>query len=125
MSVVTIAGRYHKGKITLLEAPPETGDCEVLVTFVGLDKDYVTIPKERYEQLAGHTIDLSTSAPLTPQEIDILRLVNLGRTNDDIAKELNLKSGTVRNYLSGIYKKLGTHNRTETIMKATELGLLR
>jgi len=51
--------------------------------------------------------------PLTEREQDILRLAASGKTTKEIAAELFLSAGTVRNYISENMHKLGAKNRTE------------
>lgn len=52
-------------------------------------------------------------AELTDQEMRVLALVAEGKTNREIAEELYLGEGTVRNYVSSILNKLDLSNRTE------------
>ncbi|MFD0678193.1 MULTISPECIES: response regulator [unclassified Paenibacillus] len=52
---------------------------------------------------------------LSLQELNIVRNLKLGKSNQAIASELFLTTGTVKNYLSAIYKKLNVSNRSETI----------
>ena len=56
--------------------------------------------------------------PLTDRESTILRLVASGRSNKEIANELTLAEGTVKNYVSRIMDKLGVRSRTELAVKA-------
>ncbi|WP_290060681.1 response regulator transcription factor [Amycolatopsis solani] len=58
--------------------------------------------------------------PLTPREIEILSLAARGRTVADIASELFLSAGTVRNYLAAVVTKLNARNRVHAIRIATE-----
>ncbi|NIK59520.1 response regulator transcription factor [Kribbella shirazensis] len=60
--------------------------------------------------------------PLTPRECEVLRLVSTGATAQEIARKLNLTSGTVRNYLSHILAKVGARSRIEAVLKAQEAG---
>ena len=62
--------------------------------------------------------------PLTDRERDVLRLAATGAPNADIAEELHLAEGTVRNYLSSAITKLGARNRTEAAALAREHGWL-
>ena len=61
---------------------------------------------------------------ITDRERDVLRLVGDGHTNADIAEELGLAEGTVRNYLSSAIVKLNARNRTEAHAMARNRGLL-
>lgn len=56
--------------------------------------------------------------PLTEREHMILRLVAAGRSNKEIAAELSLAEGTVKNYVSRIMEKLDVRSRTELAIKA-------
>ncbi len=58
--------------------------------------------------------------PLTPREIEILSLAAGGRNVADIAAELFLSPGTVRNYLAAVVTKLNASNRVHAIRIATE-----
>jgi len=59
---------------------------------------------------------------LTPREMDILRLVCLGRLNKEIASELSLSIRTVEGHLNAILGKLGARSRTEAAMYASSKG---
>ncbi|WP_075526550.1 response regulator transcription factor [Sporosarcina ureilytica] len=60
--------------------------------------------------------------PLTNRENEVLRLVAKGRTTKEIANELFLTAGTVRNYISTIFEKLEVSNRIEAISRYKEKG---
>ena len=62
--------------------------------------------------------------PLTDRDRRILRLVEKGETNKEIAVRLNLSPGTVRNYLNEATSKLGVTNRIMAFRKARENGWL-
>ncbi|MDY0020687.1 MAG: response regulator transcription factor [Anaerolineae bacterium] len=70
----------------------------------------------RQEQAAAFT-------DLTEQELRVLGLVAEGRTNKEIAIELFLGEGTVRNYVSSILAKLGLTNRAEAAAYAVRHNL--
>lgn len=70
--------------------------------------------KARKAQLAAAFTDL------TPQELAVLALVADGLTNRQIAAELFLGEGTVRNYVSSILSKLGVSNRAEAAAYAVK-----
>jgi DNA-binding NarL/FixJ family response regulator len=58
---------------------------------------------------------------LSRKERHILRLVAEGYTNQEIAERVFLATQTVKNYLSGIYEKIGVHDRPEATAKAQPL----
>jgi len=63
-----------------------------------------------------------TESPLTKRESEVLHLVSKGKTTRQIAKDLFLTHGTVRNYISTILDKLQVSNRIEAISKYKEKG---
>ncbi|MFI0370538.1 response regulator [Actinomadura sp. 1N219] len=62
--------------------------------------------------------------PLTDRELDVVRLVARGRTNDEIAAELYVSLSTVKTHLGSVHRKLATRNRVETAAWAWESGLM-
>ena len=60
---------------------------------------------------------------LTERELDVLRLLAKGMTNSDIAAQLHLSEGTVRNHVSAILEKLGVSDRTQAAVIAIQHGL--
>jgi two-component system, NarL family, response regulator DesR len=64
-------------------------------------------------------------SPLTPREAQVLRAAANGLSGQDIARQLSLAPGTVRNYLSSAMTKTGTRTRIEAIRRATDAGWLR
>ena len=62
--------------------------------------------------------------PLTDRERQVLRLAGEGTSTLDIANELQLSEGTVRNYLSEAISKLGAANRVEAARVARQRGWL-
>jgi len=62
--------------------------------------------------------------PLSDRERQVLRLAGEGSSSADIAEQLSLSQGTVRNYLSEIISKLGVSNRIEAYRLARQQGWL-
>ncbi|MET9554815.1 response regulator transcription factor [Streptomyces sp. NPDC006645] len=66
----------------------------------------------------------SAQNPLTERETEVLRLTAEGLEAVEIAAELHLSSGTVRNYLTTIVSKLNARNRIDAIRLARDAGWL-
>jgi LuxR family maltose regulon positive regulatory protein len=62
--------------------------------------------------------------PLSQRELEVLRLVAAGLSNQEISERLFLALGTVKGHNLKIFGKLGVQRRTEAIARARELGLL-
>lgn len=62
--------------------------------------------------------------PLSQRELEVLRLIALGKTNKEIAQQLFVAPGTIKAHTSSIYRKLDVANRTEAAARARQLGLL-
>jgi len=66
---------------------------------------------------------LYTSSPLTPRELETLRLIARGMTNQEIAASLTVAERTVAKYVSSILDKLHLANRTQAALYAIHEGL--
>ena len=62
--------------------------------------------------------------PLSQRELEVLHLIALGRTNQEIAQQLIVSRGTVKAHTASIYRKLDVANRTEAVARARQLGIL-
>jgi DNA-binding NarL/FixJ family response regulator len=88
---------------------PYAGDSEVVV-------------REIEAFLAAH----GGGAPdgLSPREVEVLRLIAAGRTNQEIADRLVISLNTVARHVSNIFAKTGVANRAEAATYATRNGLV-
>jgi LuxR family maltose regulon positive regulatory protein len=62
--------------------------------------------------------------PLSPRELEVLRLLRSDLDGPDIARELVVSLSTVRTHTRNIYTKLGVTNRRAAVRRADELGLV-
>ncbi|MEV4012665.1 response regulator transcription factor [Nonomuraea angiospora] len=62
--------------------------------------------------------------PLTDRELDVVRLIARGRTNQEVAAELFVSLSTVKTHLGSIFAKLGVRNRVEIAAWAWESGVV-
>jgi two-component system, NarL family, response regulator DesR len=117
------------GRPGFLRRAMESGVSGFLVKDSPADKLTHTIRRV----LAGERVidpDLAAAAladglnPLTPRERDVLIAAEGGGTIAEIARDLYLSEGTVRNYLSACIQKTGARNRAEALKIAQERGWL-
>ncbi len=73
------------------------------------------VPPAQMEQLVE---------PLSERELEILALIARGASNREIASQLFIAEGTVKNHVTHILGKLDVRDRTQAALKARELGLL-
>ena len=63
--------------------------------------------------------------PLTSRELEVLKMLAAGRSNQSIAGELVVSLDTVKKHVGHVLGKLGAANRTEAVARARELSLIR
>lgn len=119
-----------------LLGPPEGSDNRgILLTEDGerFTAELSAVPLER----GGHVIGVfgqmkdveDTPAPLahprlTPRQSEVLRLLEHGRSTDQIAKELSVSVETVRNHVRNLMQALGVHSRLEAVAVARHEHLI-
>jgi len=62
--------------------------------------------------------------PLTDREMEVLRGIAAGQSNREIADQLCISEGTVKNHVSNLLAKLAVRDRTQAIIRARDLGLI-
>ncbi|WP_138379791.1 response regulator [Luteithermobacter gelatinilyticus] len=62
---------------------------------------------------------------LTTRQLEILRLITLGKSNKEIARTLGIADNTVRVHISAIFQVLNVNNRTEAALAALQEGLIQ
>ena len=84
---------------------------------IGPDKDVIVAPPKAFKNLAE-------ADGLSERELEVLRLLAQGQTNQEIAHSLVLSPLTVKTHVQRIIRKLGVADRTQAAVRAAELGLL-
>ncbi|KAB2347406.1 response regulator [Actinomadura rudentiformis] len=108
------------GPALLVEAVRAAANGEALVS--------PSITVRLLENLAKPPVAAASSPPrepLTERELDVVRLVARGRTNEEIAAELFVSLSTVKTHLGSVQRKLSARNRVEVAAWAWESGLAR
>ena len=70
------------------------------------------------------TLGMASSYQFTERELDILREITSGDTNQEIADRLNMSVATVKTHILNMLEKTGFRNRTELAVRARESGLV-
>lgn len=61
---------------------------------------------------------------ISPRELTVLQEIVAGRSNKEIAAQLNVSPNTVKTHVARLFEKLGAKRRTDAIRKARELGIV-
>jgi PAS domain S-box-containing protein len=112
----------------VLGTAPATESTGVLVSTAGtrVAVDISSTPLMNGERVVGvfglfegHPDDRPTAPPhLTPRQVEVLRLLEQGRSTKQIAAELHLSTETVRNHVRGVFRALGVNSRLEAVAAA-------
>jgi DNA-binding NarL/FixJ family response regulator len=74
---------------------------------------------------AGPTVAPVEPSPLTPREEQILQLIADGYSTSEVAARLFISGKTVKNHLASIYDKLDARDRTQAVLSAVRIGIIR
>lgn len=74
--------------------------------------------------LAARLASRSPRSHLSPRELDVLKLMIMGKRNKEIATQLDITEGTVKIHVSNILVKLGVSDRTEAVTQALQRGIV-
>jgi NarL family two-component system response regulator LiaR len=108
----------------LKDSPPEMLIQAIHDVYRGESSLHPTIARKLIRELNQPPADLPpTEEPLTRREMEVLRLVARGQSNQEIATELVISEGTVRIHVSNILSKLHLANRTQATLYALQEGL--
>jgi len=107
----------------LKESSPEELMRAILAAMKGETWIYPNLALKALEQLIHPIQEASSEIDLTRKELEVIRLIAKGKTNLQIAKDLNINESTVRFHLSNIFSKLSLKNRTQVALYALREGL--
>lgn len=80
--------------------------------------------RERYELVQNPLRSLPTGAKLTRREMQVLDAISEGLSDTEIARRIGLGVDTVKTHARSIFRKLGSHGRTNAVLLACRAGLL-
>ncbi len=113
----------------VLGTSPATDTTSVLVSTAGtrVAVEISSVPLKSGERVVGvfglleeRPDDRFTAPPpdLTPRQVEVLRLLEQGRSTKQIAAELHLSTETVRNHIRRLFRALGVNSRLEAVAAA-------
>ena len=78
-----------------------------------------------YSDSAGRSASaLAAAATLSRRELEILTLIDDGRSNKEVARALGVTPETVKTHLKNVFGKLSVERRAQAVARARSLGLL-
>jgi DNA-binding NarL/FixJ family response regulator len=133
---VLVLSAHHDSEhvIPLLEAgatsylPKTVSLNELLEAIRATERGKSVLPPSVASVVVKHfsgDIDHEGSVNLTEREMEVLKLVTDGLSNDQIAKSLHLSTRTIEAHLTHIYNKLNVSSRTEAAMLVVRKGWLK
>jgi two-component system, NarL family, response regulator len=99
----------------------EVGLNDLVDTILAVHAGEKRIPARIAAKLAEHM----AKPALTPRQLDTLRLVVAGRSNQEIAERLNITEGTVKAHVKAILSKFGARDRAHAAAIALKRGIVR
>ena len=103
---------------------PKTSSSKIILSALHLIlSGGLYLPPELFS-MNGKDAVPENKGPLTPRQLDVLRLMGQSKPNKIIARELDLSEGTVKLHVTAILKALNVTNRTGAVIAGKEMGLI-
>ncbi|MCZ8517303.1 LuxR C-terminal-related transcriptional regulator [Paenibacillus filicis] len=80
--------------------------------------------RELLQLMTDHMNETASSGALTKQELKILRMIDMGQSNKQIAEQLQITAETVKSHLKSMYRKLDVNSREQALKQGKDLELL-
>jgi DNA-binding NarL/FixJ family response regulator len=111
----------------LKDAPSEDLFKAIRATIAGDTPVDPKMTRKLFNYVAHHSYlpDAQAINNLNARELEILRLMARGLTNNAIAEAVHLSEGTVRNYISNVFTKLNVTDRTQAALFALRYGIVK
>jgi DNA-binding CsgD family transcriptional regulator len=79
---------------------------------------------EQVKTMLQNKKKLNNKIPLTPTELEILKSIAQGKTNQAVADERNLSVHTIATHRKNIFRKIGVNNVLEAAKYAVQIGIV-
>jgi DNA-binding NarL/FixJ family response regulator len=103
--------------------PKDTTPADLCGAAAALAKGDRVVPA-RAERSAGPAKPTGILTSLTPRELEVLKALASGASNDAIARKLGISPKTLRNHISNTYHKLRIYDRAQAVIVAVREGLI-
>jgi len=107
----------------LKDSAPEALINAIRQVYKGESSLHPKIARKLLKEITGPLNQAPTPAPLTQREVEVLKLVANGLSNQEIADSLSISEATVRTHVSHILRKLHIASRTQAALYALREGL--
>lgn len=125
-ALVVGAVRAGASGYLLKSMPPEEIRAAVRDAAAGRTSLAPTLVDRLVHEFAEHRVEPSPALQrLTERELDVLRQIAAGLSNQEIGTTLFVSEGTVKTHVASVLRKLGLRDRTQAAVAAYELGLVR
>lgn len=104
--------------------PRDAPECEIAAAIAAAAAGLVVFHPRSLDAALTRRAAGSATEPLTPREIEVLRLIAEGESNKAIAWKLQISSHTVKFHVNSILSKLHASSRTEAVMQGLRRGLI-
>lgn len=116
-----VGSRSRQGGVALATLSPTTEHCRDLDLLWSISNLFY---KRLTEIVTGPLAFSARPVDLTARELDIMNLSFRGRSDREVADELDITENTVNTHFRKIYKRLGVHNRIQAFAKAARQGII-
>jgi DNA-binding NarL/FixJ family response regulator len=116
---VAAAIKYGAKGYLLKDTPSE----EIAAAIRAVDRGYTHLSPGIMEKVISSQAEVIPALPpeleeLTPRELEVLKLIAIGANNREIAKELYISEGTVKNHVTNLLNRLNLRDRTQAAILA-------
>ena len=129
LAVLTAGLQWLEFQFVVRTHATETYVVLVALAFLGLGlwagSRLFTRPRRPSEGAFQPNTRVRETLGISDREFEVLELLAAGQSNKDIARQLQLSPNTVKTHVTRLFQKLEARRRTEAILRARELGMIR
>lgn len=75
--------------------------------------------------MSNHSLKMRVAGPLTAKQVDVIELVSIGKTNEEIAAILSVSPRSVAHRINRAWQTTDTHSRTQLACRAIREGWIK